>query len=348
MSVGDCSTVQVTPQGNILGAQEAVSVLNSCFVPDKMDQYIDLIEFSDKGELFLATSALNKRSWTGDLWWFGNPEDASSPDKARTAYRLDSGIVTGKFLGKKQLIVGLDSGGIKLFTAATVSSSEEKDGSEHVFECLPAVSEHDDQLTDLDTWSGGGENYLVTVGREGRIVVWNKHLAVLKVYYPAHNSVIRSVACHPTNNNMFATVGEDGTIKVWNTSDSKPCTTVYSDPLVPPAVVSWVSNLTAPSLLVGSRTGSVFVLDVESQKAGPSLVLGDRDVRKLSWSPDGKLCGVVCDDVTVFVVSVNNNNVSLKYSNQTHSDLVRSVAWNPVDGKLWSAGWDKKVLSHSL
>lgn len=336
--------VQITPQGNILNAQE--SVLNSNYVPDEMDQYIDLIQFSDKGELFLATSSLNKRSWTGDLWWFGSPEDATTKEKAKTAYRLDSGVVTAKYLGKKQLLVGLDSGGIKLFTANTIPPNDPKESEESLFDCLPAVSEHDDQLTDLDTWSGG-ENFLATVCREGRIVVWNKHLAVLKMFYPAHNSVIKSVSCHPTNNNLFVTVGEDGAIKVWDTSASKPCSTVYNDPFLPPAVVSWIPGSTN-SLLVGSTTGTVFVLDAESRKVSSTLSVADREIRTLSWNPEGSLCGVACDDVTVSVVSVDSTGIQLKYTNTSHSDFVRSLAWNPVDGKLWSAGWDKRVLKHSF
>ena len=68
------------------------------------------------------------------------------------------------------------------------STKHETKGTQfYTFELQPALCEHDDQLTDLDCWKEG-ENHLVTVGKDGRIVVWNKHLAVLHNFHPVHST----------------------------------------------------------------------------------------------------------------------------------------------------------------
>lgn len=333
------------PPGNVVYTQETNSVSN--YTPTQVDQYIDLLEFGPNGDLFLGTSSLNKRSWTGDIWWFGAPEDAPDREKARTGYRIDSGIVSGKYIGKNQFLLGLDSGGVQVLTTNT-TRHETKGTPFHFFELQPSLCEHDDQLSDVDMWTTTGENHLVTVSREGRIVVWNQNLAVVHNYHPAHISGILSVTCHPTNNSVFATAGSDGKIKVWDTRESKPCETVYSDPNLPPGVISWNPNL-PNTLLVAARTGTVFNLEVGSRKVSSPLSVSDRELRIIRWSPDRPhLCALAGDDVTVSVLNVEGGEIKPLYSNQSHRDFVRGLAWSPVNGSLWSGGWDKQVLSHVI
>jgi len=337
--------VQVISQGSVVYSQDEPSMSN--FIPSKVDDYIDMLEFTDQGQLFIGTSSLNKRSWTGDLWWFGCPEDAPERDKAKTGLRLDCGIVKGKVVGSKQILVGLDSGGIQLLSASSRKDVSKEDPV-HQLELHPSLCEHDDQLTDMDTWKEG-ENHLVTVSREGRIVVWNPQYIVRQNYHPAHSSEILSVSCHPTNNHMFATAGQDGKIKVWDTREKKPCRTVYSDPHVPASSLAWYPDQ-PDTLLVTSATGTVFNLSVGSRAVSAHLAVSDKTIRNIRWNPKNPQEVAVCgDDVTVSVLTCHQGEIALKYTNNnSHSDYVRGLAWNPVDGRLWSGGWDKRVIVHTV
>ena len=332
--------VHIIPQGNIVYVQPTISN----YTPASVDKFIDVLEFGDNGELFLATSCLNRRSWTGDVWWFSRPQDAPQRDLARTGYRIDSGVVRGKYIGNNQIVIGLDSGGIQLMNAC--STKHETKGTQfYTFELQPALCEHDDQLTDLDCWKEG-ENHLVTVGKDGRIVVWNKHLAVLHIFHPVHSTGILSVSCHPTSNHVFATAGADGKIQVWDTKAEKPCRTIYSDPTQPPGVISWNPNF-PNTLLFASKTGSVFHIDVETRAVSSQLQVLDGEIKTVRFSPDRpNLCAVAGNDVTVSVLNTSADSIQLQYTNQSHKDFVRGLAWNPLDGTLWSGGWDRQVIYH--
>jgi len=344
--MGDGS-VQVIPQGNVVYAQP--QAVNSNYTPEKVDQFIGSIEFGEDGQFLLTTSSLNKRSWTGDIWWFARPEDAPDRDKALTGHTLDSGVVKARSVGKNQFVIGLDSGGVQLVSMNN-KKHETKEGDFHYFEIQSSLCEHDDRLTDLDTWNRNacGDNHLVSVCSAGRVVVWNRNLALQHNFYPAHSAGIIGVSCHPKHNNIFATVGLDGLIKVWDTKDAKPCRTVYSDPLMPPSRVSWCPN--APNtLLVATKTGSVLLLNTDNKNIESSLEVSDSEIKSLRWCPSRPtLCALSGDDVSATVVNVEGgSNLSQQYTDNTsHSDFVSGLAW---DGDtLWTAGWDKKVIAHTV
>jgi len=344
------------PQGNLVFAQSN-SVSN--FTPAAVDKYIDVLEFGENGELFLATSNLNRRSWTGDIWWFAGAEDAPRREKAKAGYRLDSGIVRVKYIGNRQLVLGLDSGGIQLITLKTKKPENKEGGPAYFLELNPSPCEHDDRIADLDTWKSrevtpGGQqvltaadNQLVTAGQDGRIVVWNKNQAIVHNLHPAHSSGVISVSCHPTNNNIFASAGQEGEIKVWDVRDSRPCETVYSDPAHPPAAISWYPG-GEDRLLVATRTGTVFTIDVGSKKAHSHQEVADRELRNISWSIDRPhLAAVSGDDVTVIVLNTQGDKLSVEYTNSAHKDFVRALCWSS-EGTLWSGGWDTKVIKHTI
>jgi len=351
--------VHVVPQGDLAFAQKPPPMISN-YTPKSVDDYIDVLEFGTSGQLFLATSSLNKRSWTGDLWWFGSPEEAPHADKAHTGYRIDSGIAQAKVINSKQLVLGLDSGALQLVTTNT-TSHETRDTLHHFFDMLPSYCEHDDRISDLDTWpdlndqmqtpeldKGGRSNMLVTGGMDGKVIVWDKKMAITNLFDPAHPSGVVSVACNKADNQMFATAGLDGKIKVWNLGNIKSCTTVYSDEMEPPGAISWVPGQ-PNTLLVASRTGKVFLLDTETKKVRASFPVMDREIRTIRWSVDRPdLCAVAGDDITLFVIKVEESGISKHYSNDSHKDFVRGLAWHPTSGDLWSSGWDKQVIKHQV
>jgi WD40 repeat protein len=189
---------------------------------------------------------------------------------------------------------------------------------------------------------------VVTGGMDGRVIVWDKNMGITNMFDQAHPSGVICVACNKQDNQVFATAGLDGKIKVWNLKNIKSCRTVYTDELEPAGAVSWVPGQPGV-LLVASRTGKVFLLDTESKTVGEHFPLMDREIRNIRWSVDRPdLCALAGDDVTVHVIKVQQQNISLHYSNQSHKDFVRGLAWHPSSGVLWSSGWDGEVKHHQV
>jgi len=345
--------VHVVPQGDLVFAEKPP--VKSNYTPNAVDEYIDVLEFGQNNELFLATSSLNRRSWTGDLWWFENAEDVPDVEKARTGYRIDSGIAKVKCINANQLVMALDSGALQL-VRVNKNKNEARDTIQHYFEMHPSYCEHDDRISDLDVWRSDGEdvsNLVITGGMDGRIIVWDKNMGIPHSYSPAHPSGVISVSCNQEQNSVFASAGLEGSIKVWDTKENKPCRTIFNDPHLPPAQISWLpsqQNL----LLVATKTGKVFVLDTTSGKKVAEFCVMDREIRTIRWSVDRpELCALAGDDVTVHVIKVTTDknskcSISTIYSKDSHRDFVRGLAWHPVSGVLWSSGWDKQVLPHTI
>jgi len=104
-------------EGEVPGEQ--VVRVHSNYVPAQMERHLECVEFSPGGHLLLATSALNTRYWTGQLWYYTAPaaEDAAActdPSKCLTGQEMETGVVAARFLTEHQLVVGLDSGALVL------------------------------------------------------------------------------------------------------------------------------------------------------------------------------------------------------------------------------------------
>ena len=53
------------------------------------------------GHLVLGCCDLTGRLWTGSIWYYRDPKDAPSVQKALTGVDCDSGCVDGKFIGDR-------------------------------------------------------------------------------------------------------------------------------------------------------------------------------------------------------------------------------------------------------
>lgn len=274
---------------------------------------------------------------------------------------MEAGVVRGRRVGTSQLLLALDSGAVQLVNLLT-GPHELKEGVDvYSLELLLPVLEHEDCITDMDTWlsssssngGGGGESLAVTVARDRRICVWARSLALLHSYHPGHNSDLSSVSCAQHHTNMFATAGLDGAVKVWDTRKEKPAMTVYTSQELPPGLVSH-DRVRENQLLVAARTGDLFSLDIRSpgQKTEPvTYPFFDRELRTMAWCPERpNLVAVAGDDTTVSVLEVGAGELREVYrSTAHHTDFVRGLAWDPSSsGRLWSCGWDQIVAQHTL
>ena len=53
------------------------------------------------GHIVLGSCDITGRLWTGSLWYYRDPQDAPSVQKALTGVDCDSGVIDGKFIGNR-------------------------------------------------------------------------------------------------------------------------------------------------------------------------------------------------------------------------------------------------------
>lgn len=106
-------------------------------------------------------------------------------------------------------------------------------------------------------------------------------------------------------------------------------------------------NPTNSNLLgVGTTAGSVYLLD----KRQPNEFLSVSDcfkhgIHRLKFGESGNLA-VCADDRVVRVLGTNDASLSVLYSSEGHSGIVRGLSW--YNGDLYSCGFDRKIVKHVL
>ena len=312
-----------------------------------MERNIQFLDFNSKGDLFLGTSSLTSRLWTGSLWYYGaglEPDNVNS-DTCMTGVHTTTGVLDGRFLKDNLMVVGLDSGGIEL---VRLTQEEEEEGEvrevRYYLEEQSPLEEHDDLLTGLDTFSDGG---LATVGADNRLCIWDSLPALSLQYKPCHAGLLSDVSCHRTDSRLLSTCSRnvDCSVRLWDTREAKPATTLAILEEESPCSVSWVGE---QCLVVGCLSGSLVMLDTRNNKSLVSNINNNnRPVYNARLSPDANRLAVCYDDVMVDVVRLSEGKLEVELRETKHRDFVRGLAWADND-TVWSAGWDRAVHSYKL
>ena len=321
----------------------------SNYVPPQLERHIQFMDFNSKGDLFLGTSSLTSRFWTGSLWYYGaglEPDNINS-DSCMTGVHTATGVLDGRFLKDDLMVVGLDSGGIELVRLTHEEEEEEGSGVKEVryyLEEQSPLEEHDDLLTGLDLFSDGS---LATVGADNKICVWDSQTALSLQYKPAHSGILSDVSCHRTDNNLLSTCSRsvDCSVRLWDTRKAKAATTLAILEEESPSSVSWVGE---QYLVVGCLTGSLVMLDTRNNNSlVTSINNNNRPVYNARLSPDATRLAVCYNDTMVDVVRISEGKLEVELRETKHSDFVRGLAWAD-NNTVWSGGWDQAVHSYKL
>jgi len=324
-------------------SEGSLTAVHSNYVPAQMEKHLEFLDFNSSGDLIVGASSLTTRYWSGSLWYYKKgvvEEDITNPEMCLTGVDLQTGVLDGRFVQDKQMVLGLDSGGLVM---VTLTREQDGDRVTHYLEQQTAVVEHEDILTGLDLWEMDGS--VATVGADQRLNIFSPSLALVHTFHPAHARFISSVACSSMPH-ILATASREGVVRVWDTRQTRPARTVYRSETRPPSCITWSGE---QEIVVGSSTGDLIVLDTRG-KGKENLFqdqIFDREVSRFRWSPDRSRLAVAEDDVKVGVVRVKEGQVVVEMVDTRHTDYVRGLAWSGSD-TLWSAGWDHKVVKHEM
>ena len=253
-------------------------------------------------------------------------------------------------------------------TAAVISG-----GPDHKV-CLWHV---DDYVTPLSAVEAGGTAGPATAGKGGSAVLQARSV------YSGHTACVEDVCFNPQSSDVFASVGDDRMLFVWDarapsfsssSTASAASTSVHTGHTDDVNGVSW-NPVHSQLMLTASSDSLVHLIDVRmmatgagSRAAGAShgkhvlrVYRGhERDVKNVSWAPDGVHFASSGDDAAVNVWSAaaelqaisgassslspsyavqqeyhellateTGTDVALRFRHWSHPTAVQSAQWNP-------------------
>lgn len=109
-------------------AMASTQVVHSNYVPAQLHRQLQFLDYNVDGHLVLGSCDLTGRLWTGSLWYYRDPNDAPSVQKALTGVDCDSGCVDGKFIGDrtKNMLVACDDGSLHHISLSFSDEGEEE------------------------------------------------------------------------------------------------------------------------------------------------------------------------------------------------------------------------------
>ncbi|CAB4068268.1 WDR77 [Lepeophtheirus salmonis] len=273
------------------------------------------------------------RTWTGSAWYYHDPKEAPEGDSAAIV-ECDDGVSDGLFLNDDMVVVALDSGALETLVL--------KEGP--YFERVSAIIEHDDLITGLTR----SPDSIMTSSYDKTIVVYDIATS-LALNTRLHSwDLVTDVASNPLDPFILASGSCDGIVHIWDLRSPTFPSIAYDNASDWPTALTW-SPQDDKSLLVGMQSGEIGNYDLRQLKCPPvsSTNSMDKQIHRIVFSPTiPDIFAVSADSYPVRIFDIEGFKTI--YKDERHEDFVRGLAWHPKNKDLWTCGWDRRVLSHSL
>ncbi|KAH9524098.1 Methylosome protein 50 [Bulinus truncatus] len=218
------------------------------------------------------------------------PESAPDVDRCTAGVQLEAGVGDAKWVDNTRVLVGLDTGGIAVWSL------------------------EDDYLHFHDRC----------------IKLWDLSNTSLIYSSQAHSDLIHGIDCHPSEPDLFLSCSQDDRILVWDRRKPKPARILSKSPLqYTPTCVRWKPD-NPHKLAVGSESGQIVILDTRAGVDNSYLNIKPhkRLINNLQFCPQKpSLLASVSEDCKVVVCSSDDEVLKQMYSDSTHKDFVRGLAW---------------------
>lgn len=297
------------------------------------------MQLTSAGGLYLATSCLSGRFWTGALSYFSEFKNSLDVEKRVAASKLDMGISEMRLINDTSLLLATDSGGLHWWS---MQEQEQQLG------LVAEPQEHDDIISALDI--SLDKKIAVTGGHDNRVIIWDVEEAIPKNNYKGHAGNVNGIACSPAESDVFLSCSQDGTILMWDLRLSKPAKlidhlTSLGSAIIPTAV-AW-QPASQHNIAVATECGQVAMIDMRntSQKS-PKTCPHSRAVTRVVFNPAHPgYVAAVAEDCKVTVSDFSKETPEIRYTDSRHTDFTRAAFWR--GDELVTCGWDSRVLTHT-
>lgn len=307
-------------------------------LPAELHPHVDAIDIEEDGTLAVASSALTGRKWNGSLWLFKDRAKAPDVNYCSAGCSTESGTTDIKWIDSRRLVLGCDSGNVDIWCLS---------GSFQSLENIASLTEHDNSVSSVSV--DCIKSKIVSAGWDRSIKVWDIEQERCIKSYRGHSDMVWSTAYSRTQQDLFISVSQDGRVILWDTRAPKIASklsdsTQYNSI---PRCVDW-SPLDHNVLAIGFEDGSVCLHKIlNARQPVIAYCPHERAVNKLAFSPRSPdWLASVSDDMWVHVQDCIHNTTVLR--SDEHTEVVRGLAWSPVDDTLYTSGWGQQIFSHAF
>lgn len=307
-------------------------------LPAELHPHVDAIDIEEDGTLAVASSALTGRKWNGSLWLFKDRAKAPDVNYCSAGCSTESGTTDIKWIDSRRLVLGCDSGNVDIWCLS---------GSFQSLENIASLTEHDNSVSSVSV--DCIKSKIVSAGWDRSIKVWDIEQERCIKSYRGHSDMVWSTAYSRTQQDLFVSVSQDGQVILWDTRAPKIASklsdsTQYNSI---PRCVDW-SPLDHNVLAIGFEDGSVCLHKIlNARQPVIAYCPHERAVNKLAFSPRSPdWLASVSDDMWVHVQDCIHNTTVLR--SDEHTEVVRGLAWSPVDDTLYTSGWGQQIFSHAF
>lgn len=307
-------------------------------LPAELHPHVDAIDIEEDGTLAVASSALTGRKWNGSLWLFKDRAKAPDVNYCSAGCSTESGTTDIKWIDSRRLVLGCDSGNVDIWCLS---------GSFQSLENIASLTEHDNSVSSVSV--DCIKSKIVSAGWDRSIKVWDIEQERCIKSYRGHSDMVWSTAYSRTQQDLFVSVSQDGRVILWDTRAPKIASklsdsTQYNSI---PRCVDW-SPLDHNVLAIGFEDGSVCLHKIlNTRQPVIAYCPHERAVNKLAFSPRSPdWLASVSDDMWVHVQDCIHNTTVLR--SDEHTEVVRGLAWSPVDDTLYTSGWGQQIFSHAF
>lgn len=307
-------------------------------LPAELHPHVDAIDIEEDGTLAVASSALTGRKWNGSLWLFKDRAKAPDVNYCSAGCSTESGTTDIKWIDSRRLVLGCDSGNVDIWCLS---------GSFQSLENIASLTEHDNSVSSVSV--DCIKSKIVSAGWDRSIKVWDIEQERCIKSYRGHSDMVWSTAYSRTQQDLFVSVSQDGRVILWDTRAPKIASKLSDSTRYNsiPRCVDW-SPLDHNVLAIGFEDGSVCLHKIlNARQPVIAYCPHERAVNKLAFSPRSPdWLASVSDDMWVHVQDCIHNTTVLR--SDEHTEVVRGLAWSPVDDTLYTSGWGQQIFSHAF
>ncbi|XP_026477486.1 methylosome protein 50-like [Ctenocephalides felis] len=304
----------------------------------------DLLEINDDNTVLLCSNDIVSRFQNGLLSLYKSPEDLLKQN-VLTSLKEEVTSSAAAFINSNLIFVAEDSGVMKLHT------TDSYDGKNGKLRTVSKTSAHQDIVNSVIKLTGSTN--CVTAGNDLEIKIWDTdylqdRFAAIHSFYPAHRDFITDLTVNDCEVNTFGSCSNDHISFLWDLRKSTPATGLFKSEHGLKCI-NWQpeSNVVA----LGDCDGTIFLVDTRYPGAVfKKIPCFTAELHKIEFCPSNtKLLAVCADDTAVKVIDIEKDNPDcIIYEENSHTGLVRGLAWNRESQELYTCGYDNKLVTHSI